>query len=135
MTGIEHDLFLPISVEPGGDRLDHRRARQHPDLDGIDGEVREDRVDLGCDEVRRHVVDGGDAERVLGGKRRQHARAINPERRKRLQVGLDPGAAARIRTGDRHGDGGHFVHPQLSGVVGVCARLERVRSMPRRCSR
>ena len=44
--------------------------------------------------------DRGDADGVLRGDRGDRARAVHAERRERLQIGLDAGAAARVAAGD-----------------------------------
>jgi len=64
-------------------------------------DVREDRVDLGGDDLCRDLMDGLHAEGVLGGDRRDGRGAIDTERGKRLEVGLDPGPTTRIGAGDR----------------------------------
>src|SRR5207249_5957515 len=61
-------------------------------------------VDLRADEVRRQLEDLGDVDSVLGGDRRDGRSAVHAERRKRLQVGLDACAAARVGPGDGEGD-------------------------------
>ena len=51
-----------MAVEAVRPRLRSTPAlRQHADLHRADGEIGEHRVDLRRDEVRRHVVDAGDA--------------------------------------------------------------------------
>src|SRR5690606_23057413 len=69
------------------------------------GEVVEQGVDLRAEEVRRRVVDRRHAARVLRGERRDHADAVGSQRHEGLQVGLDAGAAARVRAGDGKDDG------------------------------
>ena len=49
----------------------------------------------------RHLVDGLDADRVLGGDRRDRRGAVDAEGGEGLEIGLDPGATARIGAGDR----------------------------------
>ena len=86
-------MFRRPSLQPRGDGLDRRHLRHHPDLDGIDVEIAENRVDLRGDEIGGHLMNAGDALGVLRGQGRDHGGAIDAERRKRLQVGLDAGAA------------------------------------------
>jgi hypothetical protein len=43
---------------------------------------------------------GRDADRILRGDRGDRARAVDAERRERLEVRLDAGAAARVAAGD-----------------------------------
>ena len=53
-------------------------------------------------------MDGRDRDRVLGGQRDDRAHPVAAEARERLQVGLDPGAAAGVRGGDREAAGNHW---------------------------
>ena len=81
--------------------FDHAAGVEHPGLGGIDADVGEDRLELRDDEGRGHLVDGGDARRVLGGQRDDRRHAVRSRGREGLQVGLDSGAAATVRAGDR----------------------------------
>src|SRR5262249_52816211 len=81
--------------------------RQHADLHRVDLQIGEHRVDLRGDERRWHIVNAGHAQRVLGGERGDHARAIDAERRESLEVSLDAGAAAGIGARDGDRDRGH----------------------------
>ena len=101
---VEHHVLRLPAVEPGCHRLDHRRLREHADLHRPHVEIGEHRIDLRRDEIRRHVVDAGDALGVLRGQRGDDAGAIDAERGEGLQVGLDAGAAAGIRAGNGDGD-------------------------------
>ena len=76
---------------------------------------------------RRHVVDAGDAAGVLRGQRGDDRRAIDAERRKCLEVGLDAGAAARIRAGDGDGDRGHHRAPSLRRTRAIDDDAQRAR--------
>ncbi len=44
--GIEHDVPRRPSRQPCSNGVDHGRLRHHPDLDGLDVEIAEHRVDL-----------------------------------------------------------------------------------------
>ena len=59
------------------------------------------RPDLRDDHRRRHRGHHLDPDRVLGRQRRDRRRAVHAAPRERLQVGLDPGAAAGVRARDR----------------------------------
>jgi hypothetical protein len=59
------------------------------------------------DEFRRYLMDGDDTSGVLGGQGGDDRRAIDSEGRERFEVGLNPGAAARVRTRNGHGDWRH----------------------------
>ena len=74
---------------------------QHAELDGIDADVLDHRLDLRLQEGRRHAVDARHAERVLRGQRGDGRHAVAAERREGLEVGLDAGAAAAVGAGDR----------------------------------
>jgi hypothetical protein len=73
---------------------------QHSGLDGAHGEVVQDRLDLLPHESRLEGDDAADLCRVLGGHRRQGARAVDVESGEGLQVGLDPRTPTRVGAGD-----------------------------------
>ena len=103
--GVEHDrrggIQLVERAVDGGDRLD--RA-QHPDLDRVDADVALDGAHLGDDQLRLDRPDRVDADRALRRDRRDRGHPVDAAGGERLQVGLDPGTAAGVRTGDRqHG--------------------------------
>ena len=100
-------------------------ARQHADLHRADIEIGEHRVDLRGDEIGRHVEDGGDFLGVLRGQRGDDGGAIDAERGEGLEIGLDAGAAARIRAGDGDGDRGHARPRCASARVDHRAQLLR----------
>src|SRR6185436_1924068 len=79
-----------------GHRLDDRGVGEHADLGGVDGQVGRHRFDLRRNQIRferRHRLD---AARALNRDRGDRAGAVDAVRRKRFQIGLDAGAAARI---------------------------------------
>jgi hypothetical protein len=80
-------------------------CRQHARLEGRGPEVRRDRRDLAADDVEGHRMDGADTERVLHGDGRDGGRPEYAERLERLQVRLDPRAAAAVAARDGQGDG------------------------------
>ena len=79
--------------QPCGDGIDGGKPRHHPDLDGVDVEIAENRVDLRGHEVGGHNMNATDATCVLSGQGGDDRRAVDTERGKRLQVRLDAGAA------------------------------------------
>ena len=83
-----------------GDGLDDLGRAEHADLDGGDLDVLEDRVDLGADEFRRRQMNAANAFGVLRGEGRDRGHAVAAERCEGFEVGLNAGAAARIRPGD-----------------------------------
>ena len=119
---IEHDLALVVTFEPRRHRFDHRRLRQHADLDRADIEIGKHRIDLRGDEVRRHVVDRGDALGILRGQRRDHRGAIDAERGEGFQIGLDAGAAAGIRARDGDRDRRGHAAPRFSRAASTRLR-------------
>ena len=107
--GVDHDRRAGLEqVERLVDRRDDLGRPEHPDLHGVDADVLGDGPDLLDDEVAGHRVHAGDADGVLRGQRGDRGHAVDAAAGERLQVGLDPGAAAGVRAGDREhgGDGG-----------------------------
>jgi len=102
--GVEHVVWQTVSPEGvghGGDDLDRaEHAAFHRERREIVG----DGVDLADHELGRKRLPRQHAERVLSRHRGDDARAEDPELVERLQVGLDAGAASRIRAGDGQGD-------------------------------
>src|SRR6516164_199571 len=94
--------------------LDCRRAWQHADLNRRDREIGKHCIDLRGYEPRRHFVNSADTLGILRGQGRDHRGAVDAKRCKGLQIGLDAGAAARIRTCDGKRDRGHDVSRRLS---------------------
>ena len=89
-----------MALDTGGHGLDDGRAREHPGLEGRDREIFRDGVELRSDDVGIDVLDGADADRVLGGDRRDDGHAVDAEGRERLQVGLDAGPGPGVGAGD-----------------------------------
>ena len=89
-----------------GDGLDDRGGDEHAGLDRIGADVVEDDADLVADGLGRNGVEGVDAGRVLHGDGGDRRHGVGAERGRGLDVGLDAGAAARIRTGDDEDAGG-----------------------------
>ena len=83
-----------------GNGFDDRRRREHADLGGVQGDVAGDRFDLRRDEVGRQRQHLDHADRVLRGDGGNRARPVDTQGRERLEVGLDPGAAAGVAAGD-----------------------------------
>jgi hypothetical protein len=84
-----------------GHDLDQVSREEHSGLRGIDADVAEDGLELRSNELCRHLVHSGHTRGVLGGQRDDRAHSVTAGGRERLQVGLDPGAAAGIRAGNR----------------------------------
>jgi hypothetical protein len=103
-------------IQDGGDALDRLGGAQHPGLDGVGADVVQHRPRLLFDQVERQGEDAGDAQRILHGDGRDGGRRIGAQHGHGLDVGLDPGPAARVRAGDDQdaaglpgGFGGHTV--------------------------
>ena len=102
------DERSPMSREERSHHLDHTARVEHPRLRSVDTDVRVDRLELREDEGRRHLVHGGDARRVLGGQGDDRRHSMRAGCGERLQVGLDPCAAAAVRAGDRQCSRNHL---------------------------
>ena len=107
---IEHDrqsgLLGLQPLEPRGDLLGREGAADHPDLDRVDADIVDHRVDLRQHHLGRNRMDRGHAERVLRGDRGDRGHRVAAEHGDGLDVGLNPRAAARIRAGDDQDAGG-----------------------------
>ena len=114
-------------------RLSHGQdglgAREHPHLDGIDADVRQDGLHLPHDDLARDLVDGAHPDRVLDGDRRDRGHPVDAATGEGLQVSLDPRASAGVRAGDREdsrgslGRGSHCHRPdaQLFNSAIICS--------------
>ena len=85
---------MPLEVV--GDRLDQPREKSIPVFAASTPMSDEDRVELGDDELRRQLVDRRHRRRVLRRQGDQSRHAVGAGGGERLQVGLDPGAAAAV---------------------------------------
>ena len=110
---VDHDRGLPHLVQCLGDRFDRRLVEEHPDLDRVHAEIGGHRPDLVEDHLPRNRLHGDHLAGVLGGEGDDRRGAVDAAARERLQVGLDPGAAAGIgaRDRDRHWYPGETFHP------------------------
>ena len=97
---IDHERNA-VHAQEIGDGVDQLPREEHARLCGIDSDVGEHGLELRLDELRRQLLHGGHAERVLCGQRNDRARPEAAGGSKRLQVGLDPGSASRVGAGDR----------------------------------
>jgi biotin transport system substrate-specific component len=77
-------------------RFDDSGVRKHPDLYGVSSDVTNDGFDLSRDEIGRHRLPCGHAERILRGDRGNGRRAVHAVRGEGLQVRLNARAAARV---------------------------------------
>ncbi len=102
--GVEHVVREPPPRDAVGHRVDEGGGAEHPRLHRGGRQVVGESVELAGDERDRDRLPAPDPDRVLGRDGGDHARAEHAELVERLQVGLDPGAAARIGSRDREGD-------------------------------
>jgi hypothetical protein len=89
------------------DGFDDATLRYHSDLDCAHIEIGENSVYLCSDEFGGHIVDRANAFSVLCRERRGDRCSVDSERGKGLEIGLDPGTAARIRSCNGDRDGSH----------------------------
>ena len=83
-----------------------------------DIEIGHDRFELGGDHHLRHHADLGHLAGILGGQRGDNRCPPDPYSRKSLQVGLDTGAAAAVRTGN--GENAHIARRGWNRNQGRC---------------
>ncbi len=99
--GVHNQVRQRVLPDFRGHDSDNPSVGQHPRLDRVHADVGDYRVYLEPHEVGGKFVDTLDAESVLGRDGRQRAHAVDAQRGEGLQVGLNPGPASRIRTGNR----------------------------------
>ena len=71
-------------------------------------------------------MDRPHAARILSGERSDHARGVDAERRECLEIGLNPGAAARIGAGDGQSDRQPLRHAGRVAAIHSLARCLRI---------
>ena len=98
---VDHEHVDPRLAHRPGHGLDDRRVREHPRLRRVHADVGRHRADLLGDRRRRQRLEPLDASRVLDGHRGDRRHTEHAERGERLEVRLDPGAAAGVAPGDR----------------------------------
>src|SRR4029453_14047238 len=97
------DVARAMAREARRDRADGQCVEKNPDLHGPGGKGREDGVEVPGHEWRGEGLDPENPYGVLRGRGREDGGAVDAVRGERQQVGLDAGASARVRGGDRHG--------------------------------
>jgi hypothetical protein len=98
---VDHQVGQPAPGGGVGHVLDDLLGGQHAGLHRSDGQVRQHGVELGVEELGRRDVHRLDADRVLGGQRRDDAGAVDAEGGERDQIGLDAGTPTGVRARDR----------------------------------
>ena len=83
------------------DGLDDRPREEHPGLGSVHSDVREDRLELGPDEVGRRLVHGRHAHGALGGESDDGTHPEATGACEGLEIRLDSGAAAGVGACDR----------------------------------
>ena len=133
---IEHHLALPPALEPGRDRMDGGGLRQHADLH------RAHRRSENTASIWAATKSAGTSwiavtpRRVLGGERGDHAGAVDAQRRERLEIALQAGAAAGVGARDGDGDRRHAARLMpASGPPHAACRLASAASTMARRSR
>ena len=99
---VDHErefVFLRVSPQPLDDGADDFRVCEHARLDVKRPDIGENAVELHRDEVGRYRKDFLDAQAVLRGERGYRRRRVRAEKRDRLDVGLDAGAASAVAAG------------------------------------
>src|SRR5215471_17891612 len=104
---VEHDIFRTMPLKPLRHRFDDPNLREHTDLHRTNAEIREHGVQLRGNEIGGHVVNATDAPCILRGKGCNNRGPVDTKCGKGLEVSLDTGPAARVRTGYREGDRRH----------------------------
>jgi hypothetical protein len=85
-------------LQPVRDRLGDSGGGEHPDLDGGDIDVFENRVDLRRVETREWDVHGSDLLRILRGQGGDDCHSVAAKRGEGFEIGRDSRAAAWIKT-------------------------------------
>ena len=101
---VDHERKVP----PGqlvGDRPDDGGGEEHAGLGRPGADVVKHRSYLLADERGRQLLDRGHAEGVLRGEGHDGGHPVRAAAGERLQVGLNPGPAARVGRGDRQHPG------------------------------
>src|SRR6185369_7198729 len=102
--GIEDDRKARLlglqPFEALGDLLGGKGATDHPDLYRIDSDVTDNRFDLREDHLGRDRMNGTDTDSVLRSDGGDRSHRVTAKHGDGLDVGLNPGASARIRAGD-----------------------------------
>src|SRR4026207_1843447 len=110
-------------------RSDRCCISEHAGLYRVGADVFHDRVDLRAYKLWTQLVDLSDSDGVLGGDRRERRGAVDANSGEGLEIRLDSGASARIRSRDRkcfaHGfHGCHFYQSLVADSTTKKARKQ-----------
>ena len=98
--GVKHHAGELIMVNSPSHDLDNLRCMQHPDLDGVNADVFNHRLDLRLQKLGRHSMDALDTQGVLRCQRSDRTHAVATQGGKCFQVGLNASPAPTVRAGD-----------------------------------
>ena len=127
---VEHHRRARHEVERPAHGLDRLGGPEHPDLDRVDADVLGDRADLLDDQPPAGAGSTArDRHRVLRRDRGDRGHPVHAAARERLEVGLDAGAAAGVRAGDREHPGNATVRGHGQGRIGGRQRRASVRGL------
>ena len=116
---IDHDRRAARGVELAQPELHVARdvvAREHPELQRVGRRAAQDRAQLLQHHAREHRQHLVHARGVLHRERGDHAHPVHAERAEHLEVGLEAGAAGRIRSRDAERD----LHGEPSADSSTC---------------
>ncbi len=97
---IQHNALQRPPLNPCHHGSHDVNGREHPEFRRVDLNVLGDGIDLRSDGFGRYGKDGTNAYCVLRGDRGDDRCPVDAARGERLEVGLQPGAPARIAAGD-----------------------------------
>ena len=87
-----------------GYRVDEFRREEHSRLQGGRWQIIGQGLELSPDERLGDALGGPDPHRILGGDGNDHRSTVDTERLKGLEIGLDAGPTARVRSRNREGN-------------------------------
>jgi len=102
---VEDHKIMGVAAQEVPDGTDDAGVGQHPDLDGVETDIGDQGLELPDHEIRWYHVHSGHAQGALCGEGRDHGRAVDAQRRERLEVGLDAGTAGGVAACDGQCDG------------------------------
>src|SRR5690606_11760834 len=117
---IEHDVPCLVAAQALRNHLCDPVGGHHADLDRIDANVLEHRVDLVSNEIGIERNERSYALRVLRDDSGDRSHCIGPQGRKRLYVGLNACAPCGIGAGDAEHIGDHDVATSFANRAAAC---------------
>ena len=86
----------PMPLDAGGHDFDDGRAREHSGLECGNRKIFGNGVELRGDDAGIDLLDGPDADGILGGDRGDDRHAVDAKRGERFQIGLDAGTGPGV---------------------------------------